>query len=144
MKKFILAFKLWLYIAGMMGLIIFASFLIFMDIMQYTSYMWYMKEIFIAIFIIVIISSFFIVNFYFNLFGINVKSKNKFTKYLKIYFGILWRALIIVTPVIGFIAYKYHGSIGSRIFTIFVEIIAGLPAIWWFLYNKNIKFDTPH
>jgi len=142
MKKFLLAFKLWCYIAGMMSLVIFVSFLLFMDIMQYTNYFYYMKEIFIGTFITVIVISFFVVNFYFDLFGIEIKSKNKFIKYLKVYFGILWRALIILIPIIGFIAYKYHGSIESRIITIIIEIIAGLPAIWWFLQNKNIKIKN--
>jgi len=142
MKKLLLAFKIWFYIAGIMGLVIFAAFLIFMDIMQYTNYFYYMKEIFIGIFVAVIIISFFVVNFYFDLFGIEIKSQNKYTKYLKIYFGILWRALIILIPVIGFIAYEYHGSIESRIITISIEIIAGLPAIWWFLYNKNIQIKN--
>jgi len=139
MKKFLVAFKLWCYIAGMMSLVIFVSFLIFMDIMEYTNYFYYMKEIFVGIFITVIVISFFVVNFYFDLFKIEIKSKNKFIKYLKVYFGILWRALIILIPVIGFMAYKYHGSIESRIAAIIIEVIAGLPAIWWFLQSKNIQ-----
>ena len=141
MKKFLLAFKLWSYIAGMMSLIIFASVILFMDIMQYTNYYFYMKEIFVVIFISVIVISFFVVNHYFELFNINVKAKNKITKYFKIYFGILWRAILILSPIIGFIAYKYHGSITSRIITIIIEIIAGLPAIWWFLHSKEIKIE---
>ncbi len=139
MKNFKLAFKLWFYIAGLMSLVIFASFLIFIDIMEYTNYFWYMKEIFITLFVITIIISFFVVNFYFETFQITIKAKNRFTKYLKylkIYFAILWRALVILIPVIGFIAYKYHGSIESRILSIILEILAGFPAIWWYLYNK--------
>ncbi len=138
MKKIKLAFKLWCYITGIMLLIIFAEYILFIDIMQYTNFFWYMKEIFIGIFIITIVLSFFVINLYFNLFGIEVKGKNKFIKMLKIYFNILWRALIILIPIIGFIAYKYQGSIGSRILTIFLEILAGFPAIWWFLNSKNI------
>ncbi len=139
MKNFKLAFKLWFYIAGLMSLVIFASFLIFIDIMEYTNYFWYMKEIFITLFVITIIISFFVVNFYFETFQITIKAKNRFTKYLKIYFAILWRALVILIPVIGFIAYKYHGSIESRILSIILEILAGFPAIWWLLHSKNIK-----
>jgi len=139
MKKFLLALKLWSYIAGIMSLVIFASFLLFIDIMQYTNYFIYTKEIFIAIFITVIIISFFIINIYFDLFGIKVVSKTNTIKHLKIYFGILWRALVILFPIISFIAYTYQGSIESRIATIIIEIIAGLPAIWWFLYSKNVQ-----
>ena len=137
MKKFKMAFKIWLYIAGFMSLVIFIDFIIFMDFMEYSNYFWYMKEIFIALFIITIIISFFIVNLYFDLFKINIKAKNKFIKMLKIYWSILWRALLILIPIIGFIAYKYHGSIESRIATIIVEILVGFPAIWWFLTKTN-------
>ncbi len=136
MKNFKLAFKLWFYIAGIMSLVIFAVYLLFINLMQ--SYFWYMKEIFIGLFIITIIISFFVINAYFETFNIQIKSKTKLGKYFKIYFGILWRALVILIPIIGIIAYEYHGSIESRIITIFLEILAGLPAIWWFL-NKNLK-----
>ncbi len=136
MKKFKLAFKLWFHIAGIMSLIIFAFYLIFIDIMEYTNYFWYMKEIFITLFVITIIISFFVVNFYFDSFKIRIEAKTSFKKHLKIYFGILWRALVILAPIIIFIAYKFHGSIESRILTIIFEILAGFPAIWWFLYKK--------
>ena len=138
MKNFKLAFKLWFHIAGIMSMVIFASFLLFVDIMEYTSYFfWYMKEIFIAIFSGVIIISFFVVNAYFDAFNIKVKAKNKLLRYFEIYWGILWRALIILIPIIGFIAYTYHGSITSRIATIIIEILVGFPTIWWFLAKIN-------
>jgi len=142
MKNFKFALKIWFYIAAMMSLILFAFFMLFMDIMQYTNYYWYMKQIFIAIFILVIISSFFVVNYYFNFFGIEIKAKNNLTRNIKIYFAVLWRALVFVIPAVGLIAYIYHGSIGSRIFTIFIEILAGFPAIWWFLNSKKIEIRS--
>ena len=130
--------KLWLHIAGIMSLVILALSILFFNIMQ-NYYMYkYIKPIFIGIFIAVIIISFFVINAYFEAFGIKIKTKTKTGRYFKIYFGILWRAILIVTPIIGFIAYKYHGSIPSRIATIIVEILAGLPAIYWFL-KSNIK-----
>ena len=138
MKNFQLAFKLWFYIAGVMSLVIFTSFILFIDIMEYTYYFfWHMKEIFIGIFTGVIIISFFVINAYFDAFNIQIKAKTKIGRYFKIYWGILWRAIIILIPIIGFIASTYHGSIQSRIATIIIEILAGFPAIWWFLTKVN-------
>jgi len=138
MKNFKLAFKLWFYIAGIMSMAIFASFLLFVDIMQYNYYFfYYMKEIFIGIFTGIIIISFFVINAYFNAFGIKIKAKTKIERYFKIYWGILWRAILILIPIIGFIASTYHGSIQSRIATIIIEILVGFPAIWWFLVKIN-------
>ena len=136
MKNFKLAFKLWFYISVTMSLVIFVMYLLFIDLTQ--SYFWYMKDIFIGLFIITIIISFFVINTYFETFNIQIKSKTKIGKYFKIYFGILWRALLILIPIIGFIAFKYHGSIESRIATIIIEILVGFPAIWWFLNSKKI------
>ena len=136
MKNFKLAFKLWFYISATMSLVIFVMYLLFIDLTQ--SYFWYMKDIFIGLFIITIIISFFVINTYFETFNIQIKSKTKIGKYFKIYFGILWRALLILIPIIGFIAFKYHGSIESRIATIIIEILVGFPAIWWFLNSKKI------
>ncbi len=138
MKKLSIALKLWGYIATFMTLVIFADFILFMDFMQYSNLYFYIKEIFIGLFILTIIISFFIVNLYFHLFGIDIKAKNKFLKMIKIYFGILWRAILILIPIIAFIAYKYQGSIQSRIWTIIIEIFVGFPAIWWFLSSKKI------
>ena len=138
MKNFKLAFQLWFYIAALMSLVIFASFLLFVDIMEYTYYFFfYMKEIFIGIFTGVIIISFFVVNAYFDTFNIKVKAKTKISRYFKIYWGVLWRALVILIPIVGFIASTYHGSIQSRIATIIIEILVGFPAIWWFLAKIN-------
>ena len=139
MEKFKLAFKVWFYIAAFMSMVIFVDFIIFMDFMQYSNFYFYMKEIFIGLFILTIVISFFTVNLYFDMFGIKTEGKNRFIKMLKIYFGIFWRAFIILIPIIGFIAYKYHGSVESRIWTIIIEILVGFPAIWWFLSSKKIK-----
>ena len=117
-----------------MSMVIFVDFIIFIDFMQYSNLYFYMKEIFIVLFILTIIISFFVINLYFYLFGIDIKAKNKF----KIYFGILWRAIVILILIISFITYKYHGSLESRIWTIIIEILVGFPAIWWFLSSKKI------
>jgi len=79
----------------------------------------------------------FVIGAYFESFGI-VKFKNRLFGYLKLYWSILWRALIIVMPIIALISVVFKGSIGSRIFTIFVEFLAGLPAIYWYL-KKVVK-----
>jgi hypothetical protein len=84
---------------------------------------------------------FFVINKYFEVFNIKINEKNKIKKYFKIYFAILWRAVLILIPVIGFIAIKYKGSIESRIWTIIIEILAGFPAIWWYLSKlEKINF----
>jgi hypothetical protein len=132
------AFKIWLDISIMMFLIVVADFILFDDFMSYTHLFMYMKEIFITIFVVTIIASFFFLGFFFEKNGITIPAKNKFLSYLKIYWGVLWRALIIVTPIIGIIAVTFHGSIGSRILTIFIEFLAGLPAIWWYLKSLKI------
>jgi len=142
MKTFKLAFKIWFYITGVMSLVIFADYILFLDFMMYNNYFWYMKEIFVFLFVFTILISFFIVNYFFDLFKITVPSKNKFIRYLKVYFGILIRALVVLIPIIAFIAIKFHGSIESRIWTIIIEILAGFPAIWWFLNKKNLKIQT--
>ncbi|WP_457562044.1 hypothetical protein [Caminibacter pacificus] len=127
MKK---AFLLWLDIAIFLFLVIFAGFIVFSDIMTYTNFWFYMKEIFISIFIITIFFSIWAIGYFFNLHGFKVQG---IKQYLKIYWSILWRALIIVTPIIGLIAVIFKGSIFSRILTIFIEILAGFPAIYWYL-----------
>ena len=132
-----LAFKLWFHIAGVMSIVICMMFLLFLDLMIYFNLFMYVKAIFISIFIITIIISFFVVNKYFEEFKIGINEKSKIKKYFKIYFSIFWRAIVILIPIIGFIAVKYHGSIESRIWTIIIEILAGFPAIWWYL--KGIK-----
>jgi hypothetical protein len=129
--------KLWIHIAGLMSLVILAFSILFFSLMQNYYMYHYIKPLFIGIFITVIVISFFVINAYFEAFGIKIDAKTKIGRYLKIYFGILWRAMIILIPIIGFIAYKYHGSIPSRIATIIVEIIAGLPAIYWFLKSTS-------
>ncbi|AZV47444.1 hypothetical protein C3L23_09265 [Nautilia sp. PV-1] len=133
------AFNLWLKIAIFMLFVIIADFMIFEVLLVYWHLFFYMKEIFITIFAVTIIFSIFAVGYFFEQFGIEVKAKNRFFKYIKIYFSVLWRALIIVTPVIGLIAYVFHGSIGSRIATIFIEILAGFPAIYWYLKKLDKK-----
>ncbi|GAB6045788.1 hypothetical protein JCM11957_13860 [Caminibacter profundus] len=84
MKK---AFKLWFHIAGVMFLVVFVDFLLFNDFLM-SGYYFYMKEIFIAIFVVTIIISVFVIGAYFESFGI-VKFKNRFFGYLKLYWSIL-------------------------------------------------------
>jgi hypothetical protein len=129
------SFKLWGYIALMMFLVIFVDFVLFEDFMMYSPYYVYMKEIFIFLFIFTIAVSVFVIGYFFKLRGHFNPTGIK--DYLKLYWAILWRALVIVIPVVGIIAYVFKGSIESRILTIFVEILAGLPAIYWYL--KKIK-----
>jgi hypothetical protein len=131
--------KIWTEISIMMFLIVFADFILFSDLMLYTNCYKEMNEIFIGIFILTIIASIYFLGFFFEKNEIYVPAKNKFVKYLKIYWAVLWRALVIVTPVIGIIAVTFHGSIGSRILTIFMEFLAGLPAIWWYLESLKRK-----
>jgi hypothetical protein len=89
MKLFKLAFKIWFHIAGFMGIVIFMMYLLFLDLMIYVRLFMYIKLIFISEFVITLIISFFVVNKYFEIFGININEKNKIKKYFKIYFGIL-------------------------------------------------------
>jgi len=131
------AFYLWLDIAIFMFFIIVVDFMLFEDLLIYWGLFFYMKEIFIGLFTVTILFSIFAIGYFFEKHGI-VTFQNRFTGYLKLYFAILWRALVFVVPAVGFIAYIYHGSIGSRIATIFIEILAGLPAIYWYL-KKNSK-----
>jgi amino acid transporter len=136
-KLFKLVFKIWFHIAGIMSIVIFMMFLVFLDLMMYTRLFIYMKYVFVLEFIITIIVSFFVVNKYFEIFGIDIGEKNKIKKYFKIYFGILWRAVLILIPIVGYIAMKYKGSIESRIWTIIIEILVGFPAIWWYLASNK-------
>ena len=133
------SFYVWLDIAIFMFFIIFAEFLIFSDLLFYWGMFFYMKEIFIGFFVLTILVSIYFIGYFFNVHNIQISGM---TGYLKLYFSILWRAMIFVIPTVGLIAYIYHGSIGSRIFTIFVEILAGFPAIYWYMlskYNRNVK-----
>jgi hypothetical protein len=129
------AFYLWGEIAAFMLFIIVADFMIFEALLVYWGLFFYMKEIFISIFVITILISIFTVGYFFEKSGV-VKFQNRISGYLKLYFSILWRALVFVVPIVGVIAYIYHGSIGSRIATIFIEIFAGFPAIYWYLKFK--------
>ena len=128
MKK---AFLLWLDIAIIMFFIIFVDFMLFEDLIFYWQ-LFYSKEIFIGLFIITILFSSFFVWYFFERHGV-LTFNNRFLSYLKLYFAILWRALVIVIPIIGIIAFIYKGSIGSWIATIFIEILSGFPAIYWYL-----------
>ena len=130
------AFYLWAEIASFMLFVIVADFMIFEDLLMYWGLFFYMKEIFISIFVVTILISVFAVGYFFEKAGV-VRFENKILGYLKLYFSILWRALVFVIPIVGLIAYVYHGSIGSRIATIFIEILAGFPAIYWYLTTKN-------
>ncbi len=132
------AFYLWADIAVFMFFIIVVDFILFEDLIVYWRMLFYVKEIFIGLFVLTLIISVFAVGYFFERYQI-VSFKNRFTGYLKLYFSILWRALAVVVPIIGIIAYIYHGSIGSRIATVFIEILAGFPAIYWYL-KKNKKF----
>jgi len=127
------AFSLWLDIAIMMFLVIVVDFIVFEDLMVYTPYWMYMKEIFIGIFIFTLLVSIWAVGYFFNIHGFKIKGV---WGYLKIYWSVFWRAMVFVIPVVGLIAYFFHGSIQSRIFTILIEILAGFPAIYWFLKKK--------
>jgi len=129
------AFYLWAEIASFMLFVIVADFMIFEDLLVYWGLFFYMKEIFISIFIVTILISVFALGYFFEKAGI-VRFENKIPGYLKLYFSILWRALVFVVPIVGLIAYVYHGSIGSRIATIFIEVLAGFPAIYWYLKTK--------
>jgi len=140
--KLKIAFNIWLQTAGIMSLVLFADYILFFDFMMYSNLFWYMKEIFIGLFIVTIIISFFVINYFFEIYKIQIPARNKLTRYFKIYFGILWRALIILVPIIGFIALKYHGSIQSRIWTVIIEVLAGFPAIWWYLNSKKLFFSS--
>ena len=131
------AFYLWLDIAIFMFFIIVVDFMLFEDLIIYWRMFYYVKEIFIFLFILTILISMFAVGYFFEKHEI-VSFQNRFTGYLKLYFAILWRALVFVVPAVGLIAYIFHGSIGSRIATIFIEILAGFPAIYWYL-KKNSK-----
>lgn len=126
------AFLLWFDIAAFMFLVIIADFILFEDLIVYWRMFFYVKEIFIGLFVLTLIISVFAVGYFFERHQI-VSFQNRFTGYIKLYFSILWRALAVVMPVIGVIAYIYHGSIGSRIATVFIEILAGFPAIYWYL-----------
>ena len=140
--KLKIAFNIWLQIAGIMSLVLFADYILFFDFMMYSNLFWYMKEIFIGLFVVTIIISFFVINYFFEIYKIQIPAYNKLTRYFKIYFGILWRAFVILIPIIGFIALKYHGSIQSRIWTIVIEVLAGFPAIWWYLNSKKLFFSS--
>jgi len=129
------AFWLWADIAIFMFFVIIADFMLFDDLMAYWREYYHMKEIFILIFVVTILISIWAIGYFFQRHGI--EKVDSFWKYLKLYFSILWRALIIVFPIIGITAYLFHGSIGSRIFTVFIEILAGYPAIYWYLKSKN-------
>jgi hypothetical protein len=130
------AFYLWLDIAIFMFFIIFIDFMLFEDLLFYWGLFFYMKKIFVGLFILTILISIFAVGYFFEKHGI-MKFQNRFLGYLKLYFAILWRALVFVIPVVGLIAYIYHGSIGSRIATIFIEILFGFPAIYWYLKKMS-------
>jgi len=129
------AFYLWADIAIFMFFVIIVDFMLFEDLIFYWGIYFYAKGIFITIFVLTILISVFAVGYFFEKHGI-ISYQNRLVGYLKIYFAILWRALVFVIPVVGIIAYVYHGSIGSRIVTIFVEILAGFPAIYWYLKNN--------
>ena len=128
------AFFLWLDIAIFMFLIIFVDFILFLDVMEYTKYWVYMKEIFIGIFIITILISIWAVGYFFKLKGFF--NPNGVVDYLKLYWSIFWRAMVFVVPIVGIIAYVFKGSIESRFLTIFVEILIGFVAIYWYLRQK--------
>jgi len=128
------AFFLWLDIAIFMFLIIFVDFILFLDVMEYTKYWVYMKEIFIGIFIATILISIWAVGYFFKLRGFF--NPNGVVDYLKLYWSIFWRAMVFVVPIVGIIAYVFKGSIESRFLTIFVEILIGFVAIYWYLRQK--------
>ncbi|WP_456479319.1 hypothetical protein [Nautilia sp.] len=132
------AFYLWMDIAVFMFFVILVDFMLFEDLLMYWRLFFYMKEIFIVIFVLTVLISIFALGYFFEKHGI-ISFKNRITGYLKLYFSILWRALVFVVPIVGIIAFVYHGSIGSRIATIFIEILAGFPAIYWYLkkISKN-------
>ncbi|GAB6075117.1 hypothetical protein [Nautilia lithotrophica] len=132
------AFYLWLNIAIFMFFIIVIDFILFEDLIIYWHKFFYVKEIFISLFAGTILISIFAIGYFFEKQGV-ISFQNRFIGYLKLYFSIFWRALMFVVPIIGLIAYIYHGSIGSRIATIFIEILAGFPAIYWYLrkISKN-------
>jgi len=130
------AFFLWLDIAIFMFLIIFAGFIVFLDTMEFTHLWMYMKVVFIAMFVITILFSVWAVGYFFKLHGYDIRG---IKGYLKLYLMVLIRALIIVIPIVGIIAYIYKGSIFSRFLTIFVEILAGFPAIYWTLRKLEKK-----
>jgi hypothetical protein len=125
------AFLIWLDIAIFMFFIVFVDFLMFQTFVVYATSMREVNFIFISIFIITLIASIFLLGIVFEKHGF--KFENKFFGFLKLYFSILWRALVFAIPVIGIIAFIFKGSIFSRFLTIVVEFLAGFPAIYWYL-----------
>ena len=130
------SFLIWADIAFIMMLVIFIDFILFQDMLEYWHLFFYVKDIFISIFIFTIIISVFVTGYFFEFHRV-FYFKNRFLGYLKLYFSILWRALVIVVPIIGAIAYIYHGSLNSRVAVIIIEVLAGFPAIYW--YMKKIS-----
>jgi hypothetical protein len=72
-------------------MVIFMMYLLFLDLMIYGNMFMYVKSIFISEFIITIIISFFVLNKYFEIFGIDIGETNKIKRYFKIYFSVFWR-----------------------------------------------------
>ncbi|WP_457559937.1 hypothetical protein [Caminibacter sp.] len=131
MKK---AFRIWLDISIFMFLIVFVDFLLFQTFVVYFYSMKQINMFFVSIFIFTILISVFLLGVVFKKYGFEVKTLKD---YFKLYFSILWRALVFAIPVIGIIAMIFKGSIFSRFLTIIVEFLAGLPAIYWYLKSKK-------
>jgi hypothetical protein len=129
------AFLIWLDISIFMFFVVFVDFLLFQTFVVYAQSMKDINFLFITIFIVTIIFSVFLLGLVFEKHGF--KFENRLKDYLKLYFSILWRALIIAAPFIGIIAFIFKGSIFSRFLTIIIEFLAGFPAIYWYLKSRD-------
>jgi len=132
------SFILWSKIAIFMFFVINIGFILFLTLIQYWHLYMHVKAIFISIFVITLIISFFVINYFFKNEPIFKKNKITFNPF-KLYFSLFLRAMVFVIPAVGLIAYTCHGSITSRFFTILIEILLGFPAIYWYIYSLNKK-----
>ena len=124
------SFLIWVDISIFMFFVVFVDFLMFETFAPYCHTMRQVNVLFVTIFVFTIFISIFLLGEVFKKYGYQIRS---IKEYLKLYFSILWRALVFVIPVVGLIAFVFKGSVFSRLLTIFIEFLVGFPAIYWYL-----------
>ncbi|MGE4547733.1 MAG: hypothetical protein AB7E28_08175 [Desulfurella sp.] len=138
-----MAFNLWVSICIKMIIVLFISVSIFISgtvIFKVSE-----NTIFTCIFLIFMLISIIVIYKEFKKARAKNENLNKILplhKYfiqdaLSIYFALTLRAIIILLPLLGILAFFSKGDIIGRIYAVVLEFMVGYPSIYWYLKDRS-------
>ncbi|OSS41121.1 hypothetical protein DESAMIL20_2059 [Desulfurella amilsii] len=138
-----MAFNLWAAICFEMLIVLVISIILFIS--GTIIFSANKNTLFVGIFLIFMIISIFVIYMKFKKASAKNENLNKILpshKYLiqdavLIYFSLTIRAIIILLPLLGILAFFSKGDIIGRIYAVVLEFMVGYPSIYWYLKSRS-------